>query len=42
MGTEQKQEDSKDFEYIKYELTILICGDYNDKIIEKDLNNIKK
>ena len=42
MGTEQKQEDSKDFEYIKYELTILICGDYNDKIIEKDLSNIKK
>ena len=40
-GKASTQTDSKFFEKITFDLQILVCGDYNEEFIEKDLENIK-
>jgi len=40
-GQAAKQVDSKFFEKISFEVNILVCGDYNCELLEKDLEKIK-
>ena len=40
-GSETKQIDSQYFEKITFEVNILVCGDYNDQLLEKDLEKMK-
>ncbi len=40
-GKETKQVDSQYFEKIYFEVNILVCGDYNQHFLEKDLREIK-
>ncbi len=40
-GQASTQVDSKYFEKIRFEVNILVCGDYNSELIERDLDKIK-
>ena len=40
-GSETKQIDSQYFEKITFEVNILVCGDYNEQLLEKDLEKMK-
>ena len=40
-GKETKQVDSQYFEKISFEVNILVCGDYNEQLLQRDLNRIK-
>ena len=40
-GKESKQVDSQYFEKISFEVNILVCGDYNEQLLQRDLNRIK-
>ena len=40
-GKEYTQVDSQYFENASFHINILVCGDYNAELIEKDLENIK-
>ena len=41
MGSESSQEDSKHYEKAKFNMNILVCGNYNEKKMETDLTNIQ-
>ena len=41
-GKESKQVDSQYFEKISFEVNILVCGDYNEQLLQRDLNRIKR
>ena len=40
-GKETKQVDSQYFEEVSFEVNILVCGDYNEQLLERDLDKIK-
>ena len=41
MGTKQSRVESQCFEKISFHVNILVCGDYIEGVIEKDLDNVK-
>ena len=40
IGKEISQEDSQYYEKVSFELNILVCGNYNQENIERDLKEI--
>ena len=41
-GSESKQADSEYFENVRFFINTLVCGDYNEGLLERDLENVKK
>ena len=41
-GSESKQADSEYFEKVHFYINILVCGDYNEGLLERDLEKVKK
>ena len=41
-GSETAQTDSEYYKNISFYMNILVCGDYNEEFMEKDLENLKK
>ena len=41
-GSESKQADSEYFEKVHFFINILVCGDYNEGLLKRDLENVKK
>ena len=41
IGKESSQEDSQYYEKVSFELNILVCGNYNQENIERDLKEIQ-
>ena len=41
VGKEDSQEDSQYYEKVSFQMNILVCGNYEEKKLEEDLEQIK-